>query len=116
MRRDPFVLGLIALLVILGCGASAATVAQDIQLVTMYEAAQIACIDQAANRAQADDCRATVKLQYCGPGGALSDAGACSWEASAPPPAAVTPPAIIVTPPAATVAPATQPIQDAGGQ
>jgi hypothetical protein len=78
----PPVAGAVALLVLLsGCsGVSAVTVAAQQAEVAAYGADQIQCVSLADTRAQADSCIAAVKARWCGDGGALREAGACSYD------------------------------------
>ena len=42
-----------------------------------YRSEELACVSKAATKAEADACRSAVEDHYCGPGGALRDAGGC---------------------------------------
>lgn len=69
-------LGLVLLVAVAGC-VSAATITAEQTAVAAYGAEQIQCVELAATRGQADECRARVRATYCGPGGVLAEAGAC---------------------------------------
>ena len=69
-------------------GGSPQQTAADQANVAAYGAQEQLCVSQAATRADADACLARVRAAYCGPGGYLAEAGACSYEGGAPVPAA----------------------------
>lgn len=62
-------------LVVAACAA-----AQEQAWVASYAQEQQTCVSSAKSRAEADACRARVKDRWCGPGGALRDAGACAYD------------------------------------
>lgn len=67
---------LLALLTACGGSSVAVKVAPQAD-VAAYAAEQKACVDVAHTRAEADQCIAEVKAQYCGDGGSLHAAGGC---------------------------------------
>jgi hypothetical protein len=61
-----------------GCGGSTAATQQA--EVATYASQQLLCVKFAPTKGQSDDCRAEVKAFWCGDGGALREAGACSYD------------------------------------
>lgn len=60
---------------LLGCGGATA--------LESYRTDSLACVTNATTKAQADACRSAVVTRYCGPNGALGDAGGCSLPSDA---------------------------------
>jgi len=58
-----------------GCGA-APTPVQEAD-VAAWTADDGMCIKSSSTRAQADDCRDSIRIAFCGSQGLLKDAGAC---------------------------------------
>lgn len=63
----------IALLVGIAIGGCTASTGQNAVIAGSYEADQLACVDKAASRVEADACRCVVKARYGRP---CADAGA----------------------------------------
>ena len=59
-----------------GCGAGTPTAQQQAE-VSGYGGAEAICVQSAATKAQADECRDRVKTLFCGDGGILADSGGC---------------------------------------
>jgi hypothetical protein len=62
-----------------GCKGTDTAATQQAEVAT-YASQQLLCVKFAPTKGQSDDCRAEVKAFWCGDGGALREAGACSYD------------------------------------
>ena len=100
-----------------GCQSAPATSPADQANVAAYAAQLQQCVALAPTKAAAETCLGAVRASFCGPGGYLAEAGACTYEGGV----AVVPPAVDASPsvpfpqPEAGPAPVAPAPVDAGG-
>lgn len=68
-------LGIATILCALNLACTPSSTEQNAVTAGAYEADQLACIDKATSRAEADACRCTVKARYGRPCNLVADAG-----------------------------------------
>lgn len=67
-----------------GCGAGTPTPLEQAEVVD-DGASQMTCVQVGQSRAAIDACRNAVKAYWCGDGGPLHEAGACTYHAPSAP-------------------------------